>query len=100
MKEGWKMVKLGEIASYSIGLTYKPTDVVDCNGTIVLRSSNIQDSKLDLSDIIRVKTKIKDELYVQNGDILMCSRNGSAKLVGKVATINELNDFWYIHDNY
>ena len=92
MKEGWKMVKLGEIASYSIGLTYKPTDVVDCNGTIVLRSSNIQDSKLDLSDIIRVKTKIKDELYVQNGDILMCSRNGSAKLVGKVATINELNE--------
>ena len=90
-KEGWEEKALKEISKYSIGLTYKPTDVSD-NGTIVLRSSNIQNDKLDLNDIVRVTCPIKDNLYVQEGDILMCSRNGSAKLVGKVAVIPETTE--------
>ena len=87
-KEGWEEKPLNKISNYSIGLTYKPSDVND-NGTIVLRSSNIQNDKLDLRDIVRVSCPIKEVLYVQEGDILMCSRNGSAKLVGKVAIIPE-----------
>jgi len=90
-KKGWEEKYLKEIAEYSIGLTYKPTDVCD-DGTIVLRSSNIQDGKLDLNDIVRVNTSIKEKLYVQCGDILMCSRNGSARLVGKVCIIPELKE--------
>lgn len=90
-KEGWEEIPLNEISNYSIGLTYKPSDVND-NGTIVLRSSNIQNDKLDLCDIVRVSCPIKDVLYVQKGDILMCSRNGSAKLVGKVAIIPETTE--------
>ena len=90
-KEGWEEKYLKEIAEYSIGLTYKPTDVCD-DGTIVLRSSNIQEGKLDLNDIVRVNTSIKEKLYVQCGDILMCSRNGSARLVGKVCIIPELKE--------
>ncbi len=85
-KEGWEEKYLKDISEYSIGLTYKPTNVCE-DGTIVLRSSNIQGGKLDLSDIVRVNAPIKDKLYVQYGDILMCSRNGSAKLVGKVCLI-------------
>ena len=91
MKEGWTYKKLGEVCDYSIGLTYKPVDVND-NGTIVLRSSNIQNEQIDLSDIVRVSCPIKESLYVQKGDILMCSRNGSARLVGKVAMIPELKE--------
>ena len=90
-KEGWEEKYLKDIAEYSIGLTYKPTDVCD-NGTIVLRSSNIQEGKLDLNDIVKVNTSIKEKLYVQCGDILMCSRNGSARLVGKVCIIPELKE--------
>jgi len=90
-KEGWEEKCLKDIAEYSIGLTYKPTDVCD-DGTIVLRSSNIQEGKLDLNDIVRVNTSIKEKLYVQCGDILMCSRNGSARLVGKVCIIPELKE--------
>ncbi len=90
-KEGWEEKKLNDIAEYSIGLTYKPTDVCK-DGTIVLRSSNIQDGKLDLNDIVRVNANIKDKLYVRCGDILMCSRNGSARLVGKVCMIPELKE--------
>lgn len=88
MKQGWEVKKLNEISDYFIGLTYSPKDVSDI-GTIVLRSSNIQNGKLDFSDIVRVNKSIKDNLIVKNDDILMCSRNGSKRLVGKTATIKE-----------
>lgn len=87
----WEKVKLGEIAEYFIGLTYSPEDVSD-KGTIVLRSSNIQDGELDFSDIVRVRKKIKENLIVKDGDILMCSRNGSKRLVGKIAVIKNLTE--------
>ena len=87
----WKKVKLGEIAEYFIGLTYSPEDVSD-KGTIVLRSSNIQDGVLDFSNIVRVSKKIKENLIVKDGDILMCSRNGSKRLVGKIAVIKNLTE--------
>ena len=90
-EKGWDLVPLSEIAEYYNGLTYKPEDV--CNdGTLVLRSSNIQQGELDFADRIRVKCQVKERLYVRDGDILMCSRNGSAKLVGKVAKIPQLSE--------
>ena len=70
---------LSDIAEYWNGLTYKPTDVSN-DGTIVLRSSNIQNMQLDLNDIVRVKCEISNKKMVKKNDILMCSRNGSAKL--------------------
>ncbi|MCQ2256222.1 MAG: restriction endonuclease subunit S [Bacteroidaceae bacterium] len=91
-KEGWEMKKLNEIAKYWIGLTYKPENVSQ-QGTVVLRSSNIQNGKIDLADIVRVdNVNIKEQLYVEEGDILMCSRNGSARLVGKCAIIPKLEE--------
>ena len=60
--------------------------------TIVLRSSNVQADKICLNDIVRVNSTIKDKLYVKRGDILMCSRNGSQRLVGKTATIGNLDE--------
>ena len=86
---GHPIKKLSDIASYWNGLTYKPEDVQD-QGTIVLRSSNIQNSQLDFEDTVRVACRIREKQYVQNNDILMCSRNGSAKLVGKVALIKNI----------
>lgn len=88
-EKGWEIKYLEEIADSKIGLTYKPTDVEE-HGTIVLRSSNIQDSTIDLSDIVRVSCNISKTKYVKEGDILMCSRNGSFRLVGKVARIKGL----------
>ncbi len=82
-------VPLSSISTYFIGLTYQPKDVSN-DGTIVLRSGNIQNQKLDFNDIVRVSCKVKDRLYVSEDDILMCSRNGSPKLVGKVAIIKNL----------
>ena len=90
-EKGWDVKKLGEIATSQIGITYKPENLSDNDeGTIVLRSSNIQESALCFDDIVRVKCDIKANKYVQDGDILMCSRNGSFRLVGKVAMIANL----------
>ena len=87
----YEKVKLSNIATYFNGLTYKPENISD-KGIIILRSSNIQNSQLDFKDIVRVDCVVKDRLIVKTNDILMCSRNGSAKLVGKVALIKNINE--------
>ncbi|WP_297250378.1 restriction endonuclease subunit S [uncultured Prevotella sp.] len=90
-EKGWEVKKLGEIAKSAIGLTYKPENVTkELSGTIVLRSSNIQNSILDFNNIVRVNVPVKEDKMVNDGDILMCSRNGSFRLVGKVALIKNL----------
>lgn len=85
-KEGWEHLKLNEIAEYYNGLTYKPSDVAK-SGTLVLRSSNIQNNHLYLEDNVFVSINVSDKLRVHKGDIIMCSRNGSKSLIGKVALI-------------
>ena len=84
-----KEYKLSKIAKYWNGQTYKPTDIND-QGMIVLRSSNIQNNELDFNDIVRINNDIKSKNIVKENDILMCSRNGSANLVGKVAIIKNI----------
>lgn len=92
-EKGWEVKKLGEIAKSAIGLTYKPENVTEeLSGTVVLRSSNIQNSILDFNDIVRVNVLVKEDKMVNDGDILMCSRNGSFRLVGKVALIKGLKE--------
>ena len=90
-EEGWEQKNLKEVAEYFNGLTYSPKDVGK-EGIIVLRSSNVQNDDLDFNDIVRVKLTVKEKIIVQDGDILMCSRNGSARLVGKTATIKNLDE--------
>lgn len=80
----WSWCRLNNIGSTNIGLTYSPSDI--CNdGTMVLRSSNIVNGKIDLADLVKVKSDIRKNQYLQNGDILICARNGSKRLVGKCA---------------
>lgn len=78
--------KLSEISTYFNGLTYSPKDVSE-EGTIVLRSSNIQNGRMHFDDIKRVKKDIKEKLIVLPNDILICSRNGSKRLIGKCSLI-------------
>lgn len=80
----WKWVKLSNIGTTNIGLTYHPSDVTD-KGTIVIRSSNIVNGKMDYSDIVKVNCTIKENQYVNTNDIVICARNGSKALVGKNA---------------
>ena len=86
-----EMKQIKDIVTVVKGITYKPEQVND-EGTIVLRSSNIKGSKFDLNDIVRVNKKIDEKFLVKVNDILMCNRNGSERLVGKVAKIPEYNE--------
>jgi type I restriction enzyme S subunit len=47
---GWMWERLGNIGETNIGLTYSPQDLCEV-GVPVLRSSNIQNGKLDFSDL-------------------------------------------------
>ena len=86
--ETWKWVRLGTIGYTNIGLTYSPKDITD-DGIVVLRSSNIQNDSMDYEDIVRVKMDIPENKMCHIGDILICARNGSKRLVGKAAIIDK-----------
>ena len=85
----WHKQSLGEIGETIIGLTYKPSDVVESNGTIVLRSSNIKNGVINYSDLVRVNKPIKERIITKENDILICARNGSQRLIGKNAIIKK-----------
>ena len=85
----WEKKSLGEIGDSFIGLTYRPTDVVSEGGLIVFRSSNIQNGCMDYKDIVRVNKNVKEKLITKKDDLLVCARNGSARLIGKNAILHE-----------
>ncbi len=82
----WEEKKLGKVGEIVNGLTYSPKDIDD-NGIIVLRSSNVKKRRIDLKDQVRVKVEKYNP--VKKGDILICVRNGSKRLIGKNAVIRE-----------
>ena len=85
----WEKKKLGQIGECYIGLTYSPNDVVETGGTLVLRSSNIQNGTLAFEDTVFVNAKIAEKNFVKENDILICARNGSRSLIGKCALIKK-----------
>ena len=89
LPSGWVWTTLGEIAESNIGLTYKPSDVTEI-GIPVYRSNNIQNRKICLDNLVRVQSTILPKQYLNEGDLLICARNGSRNLVGKCALISEL----------
>lgn len=89
--KGFPIRTIDEIAILNKGITYAPEDVTD-EGMIVLRSSNIKGNVFDLTDLVKIKKEISPEKFVHENDILMCNRNGSARLVGKVAMIPKLEE--------
>jgi len=88
--EDWDVKKLGSLGEPIIGLTYEPKNVKS-DGVLVLRAPNIQDSQLRFEDNVFVDVKINDKLKLKKGDLLICVRNGSKRLIGKCA---------YVDDNY
>lgn len=84
----WQEVKLSEIGSILIGLTYSPVSVKRC-GTLVLRSSNIQEGQLDLRDSVFVDCPVPSEIRIKENDILICVRNGSRSLIGKSLMLDD-----------
>ena len=78
----WPVVRLGDLGQSLIGLTYSPSNVKP-SGTLVLRSSNIQNGRLAFEDNVHVDCAIPEHIRVRENDILICVRNGSRRLIGK-----------------
>lgn len=86
---GWTVMRLKYTGWYRNGLTYKPENVcADGEGYLVLRSSNIQQGRLDFGDTVYVDVEVPRELKVRVDDIIICSRNGSSDLIGKNAIVD------------
>ena len=85
----WDESKLLDHVSLVQGLTYTPENVKP-TGTLVLRSSNIQNGRLWLEDNVYVNAHVPKEKMVEQGDILVCVRNGSSALIGKSCVLPEL----------
>ena len=86
----WEITKFKYKGEVIIGLSYKPENLVDKGeGTLVMRSSNVQNGKPSFHDNVYVDCKISDKLKTREGDILICSRNGSRKLIGKNCLITK-----------
>ena len=80
---------MGSIGETNIGLTYKPCDKVnEKSGTAVLRSNNIQNGKMNYSDMVYVSCNVPERAKIGKRRILICARNGSRSLVGKSAIVD------------
>ena len=84
----WNAIPMAQIADCLIGLTYSPLDVKNF-GTLVLRSSNIQNGRLVFDDNVFVDMEVPTRAITQKNDILICVRNGSRQLIGKCALVDE-----------
>ena len=93
MKEGWEYKKLGEVATFTRGLTYSKNDEAEISDNIVLRSNNVDLStgKLNFDELKYLKPEflIPEGKKVKKGSLLMCMSNGSKIHLGKVALIND-----------
>ncbi|MCB9061395.1 MAG: restriction endonuclease subunit S [Halobacteriovoraceae bacterium] len=87
--DSWEFKHLsGEVDFYS-GLTYSPLNVVKEGGTLVLRSSNVQEGEISLNDNVFVRSDVVNSSNVEVGDVIVVVRNGSRNLIGKHAQIKE-----------
>ena len=85
--------KLGDVADFIRGITYKPNDLVDNfseGSTVCMRTANVQ-VQLKQDDLLSVPTNLvkNEDKFLIEGDILVSTAN-SWNLVGKCCWIPKL----------
>ena len=85
--------RLGDVASFVRGITFKPEDVVPVGSTgsvACMRTKNVQ-AELDLSDVWGIPEEFvkRDDQKLELGDLLVSSAN-SWNLVGKCCWVPQL----------
>ena len=92
--EGWEWAELGNLVSLVRGVSYSKADVsaTPKEGYVpILRGNNIQDGRLDFSDLVWVRADcIDSSQFLREGDIVLTMSSGSADLVGKAAEVRGL----------
>lgn len=94
MKEGWKMVKLGEVSSFQNGFAFKSSLFKD-KGNPIIRISNIQEGKLCTNGIVYFNPEDYNVDFNQYrifpNDILIAMSGGTTGKLG----INQDNIIYY-----
>lgn len=86
--EVWKECDLGNAVEFYSGLTYSPDNITE-KGTLVLRSSNIQNGEIVDADNVYVNPKFVNSQNIEVGDVIVVVRNGSRNLIGKHASVKK-----------
>ncbi len=86
-------IRLGDVAEFIRGITFKPEDKVSLDSddaVICMRTKNVQ-AELDETDLIAIPSAFvkRKEQYLKNGDILVSTAN-SWDLVGKCSWVGNL----------
>lgn len=86
-------VRLGDVAAFIRGVTFKPSDVMDHpteSSVGVMRTKNVQ-AELDTSDVLQIPRSLvrREEQFLCRGDVLISSAN-SWNLVGRCSWVPEL----------
>lgn len=98
--EDWNEIEFSSIATLRRGLTYTPENI-STTGVRVLRSSNINEEFFELhEDDVFVDTSAVNIPYVNNGDILITSANGSNRLVGKHTILGGMEPNSMVHGGF
>ena len=96
----WEQRKFEDVAVIRRGLTHSPSDIRK-TGIRVLRSSNIDEEYfVKFEDDVFVDKNCINIPFVNNGDILITSANGSSRLVGKHAIIHDLRHNSAVHGGF
>ncbi|MES3043997.1 restriction endonuclease subunit S [Sphingomonas faeni] len=87
------MVKLGDVASFVRGITFKPDDVIpvhSAGAVACMRTKNVQE-QIDLSDVWGIPRSFvkRPDQFVREGDLLVSTAN-SWNLVGKCSWVPAL----------
>lgn len=97
MRSSWEEKTLGELCTFSRGLTYKKADEDESSSSVVLRANNIDltTHTLCLDELKRIKDEITipDSKKVKKGSLLICTASGSKAHLGKVALIDADYDY-------
>lgn len=84
----WEQRQLLELTALFSGLTYSPKDIQK-SGTLVLRSSNIQNNEIVDADNVFVNNDVVNSKNIQKNDVIVVVRNGSRQLIGKHALVKQ-----------
>jgi type I restriction enzyme S subunit len=96
----WKEAALGQMGKCYRGVSYNPSvdlSPFDTESTIrLLRSNNVQESKVVFSDMQYVNVnRVSEVQRLRLNDILICMANGSRDLVGKAGRFSADDGFEY-----
>jgi len=101
LPEGWKIVELKDVCVKIDAGTWGNEPAKD-NSHPVLRSNNIQDGKLDLSDLAfrSISQKDKENKLLEEGDIIITKSSGSSHLIGKNILFEKIDNRDYFFANF